>query len=44
MIEIGLGGLLSTFKFAYELATSKSEKERMKEGLLKAMKKFQFFL
>ena len=43
MIEIGLGGLLSAFKLAYDLATSKSEEERMKEGLLKAMKKFKFF-
>lgn len=43
MFEIGLGGLISAFKLAYDLATSKSEKERMKEGLLKAMKKFKFF-
>lgn len=43
MIEIGIGGLITAFKLGYDLVTSKSEKERMKEGLLKAMKKFKFF-
>ncbi len=43
MISIGLGGIISAFELAYNLAKSKPEKERLSLSVISAMKKFKFF-